>query len=507
MKGRLLYLAAAAVMCLLAAGPTLGARQTVAFFPLQNLSDNSIAADVSLLGKSIGERLQDRLDVQIVAADGSQDPARIRMKARSLGATYILSGAVSRIGRTLTLDLTLAAAEDPGKGRTVVVSAVDDGSPAAAGLRPAFNRMSIEAAARLKYLFFGDEVIGEGKESRKIPRLDGTVARSRNVPGEIVSIALGDTDRDGKMEIVAAYRDGITLHSVDGDDLVEKARIPDADEGYVHVDAADTNRNGIAEIIAVRYAAGKALADVWEFDGKRYGRIARDVPYFLRAIDLGKEGIVLAGQESDPVTIFKGPVYRLSLSQFTPGGKRETGAPLPLPVETWIYSFAAVRNGESVRFVTLADRDRLVLLDENGKKLWESIDAVSGTETALDALLGPSGRLDPAQGTKRLFMPNRLFAVDLLGDKTDEVVVLNNLVTAGGFFENIRVFSNSEALCFTQDGDSLRLAWRTPQTGGSSRDAFVDATPGGSRFRIGVASIDKGKILGKFGEWRVLWLK
>ena len=506
MKRRLLFPAAAFILCLLAAVPAPGARQSVAFFPLQNLSDNSIASEISLLGKSLRDRLQDRLDVQIVAADDAQDPKRIRMKARSLGATYILTGAVSRIGRTLTLDLTLAAAEDPGKGRTVVVSAVDDGSPAT-GLRPALNRMSIEAAARLKYLFFGDEVIGEGKESRKIPRLEGTVARSRNVPGDIVSIAWGDTDRDGKEEIAAAYRDGITLYTADGEDLVEKARFPDAEDGYVHVDAADTNRNGIAEIIAVRYAAGKALSDAWEFDGKRYNRIARDIPYFLRAIDLGKEGIVLAGQESDPAAIFKGPVYRLSLSQFAPGGRRETGAPLSLPADTWIYSFAAVRNGEGVRFVILAERDRLVLLDENGKKLWESIDAVSGTETSLDALLGPSGKLDPAQGTKRLFMPNRLFAVDLLGDKTDEVVVVNNLVTAGGFFENIRVFSNSEALCFTQDGDTLRLAWRTPQTGGSSRDAFVDATPGGSRFRIGVASIDKGKILGKFGEWRVLWLK
>jgi hypothetical protein len=62
-------------------------------------------------------------------------------------------------------------------------------------------------------------------------------------------------------------------------------------------------------------------------------------------------------------------------------------------------------------------------------------------------------------------------------------------------------------LCFAQDGDSLQLAWRTPQTGGSARDAFIDLPQGGKPFRIGVASIDKGKILGRFGEWRVLWLK
>jgi hypothetical protein len=507
MKGRFLSLAAAAVLCLLAIGPARGARQTVAFFPLENLSDNSAATDISLLEKSLKERLQDRLDVQLLPADDARDPARTRAKARGLGASYILTGAVSRIGRTFTLDLTIAAAEDPGKGRTVVVSAVDEETHAGNGMRPAFNRMSIEAAARLKYIFFGDDVIGEGKERRKIPKLSGTISRSRNVQGDVVSIAWGDTDREGKMELVAAYTGGITVYRVEGDDLAEKARITDAGEGYVHVDAADTDRNGVAEIIASRYAAGKALSDVWEYDGKQYRRIARDIPYFLRSLDLGKEGVVLAGQESDPVEIFRGPVHRMELSQFAPGGRREKGAPLPLPGQTWIYSFTTLKNGGDVRFVALADGDRLVLIDGNGNKLWESVDAVSGTETALDALLGPSGTLEPAQATKRLFMPNRLMGVDLLGDKADELVVMNNLVTAGGFFENIRVFSNSEAMCFAQDGDTLKLAWRTPQTGGSARDAFMDIGLGGNPFRIGVASVDKGKNLGKFGEWRILWLK
>jgi hypothetical protein len=507
MRARLLLAAAVAASCLLAIGTARGARQTVAFFPLQNLSDNTAADDLSRLGQALKERLQDRLDVQAIPIEGAQDPSQVRKRARSLGATYILTGAVSRIGRTITLDLTLAATEDPGKGRTVVVNAVDNGAQTGTELRPAINRLAIEAASKLKYLFFGDEVIGEGKERRKIPKLTGTISRSRNVPGDIVSVAWGDTDRNGKMEVIAAYTDGIAVYGVEGDDLVEKARIPDAGEGIIHVDTADLNRNGVAEIIAVRYVTGKAMSDIWEYDGKQYQRIARDIPYFLRALDIGKEGIILVGQESDPVAIFKGPVYRLELSQFGPGGRKEKGTPLPLIEGTWIYSFTTLKKGGSMRFVTLGDRDRLVLLDGNGKKLWESVDAVSGTETALDALLTPSGKPELAVGTKRLYLPNRLFGIDLLGDKNDELIVLNNLVTAGGFFENLRVFSNAEALCFAQDGDSLQLAWRTPQAGSSARDAFIDFSQGGKPFRIGVASIDKGKILGKFGEWRVLWLK
>lgn len=511
MRARLLLLVAAvSTVCILAIGTARGARQTVAFVPLQNLMDNAASADISQLGKALQEKLQDRLDVLPATLEGAHDPAQIRKKARGIGATYVLTGAVSRIGRTVTLDLTLAATEEPGKGRTVVVTGTtDDAAAGATGIPPVYSRIATEAAAKLKYLFFGDEVVGEGKDRHKIPKLDGTTSWSRNLSGDVVSVAWGDTDRDGKMEVVAALTDGIAVYRVDGDDLVEKARIPDAGSGFIHVDAADINRNGVAEIIAVRYVAGRALTDAWEYDGKEYQRIARDIPYFLRILDLGKEGIVLAGQESDPVAIFKGPIYRLSPSRIGVAGQkeRENEIPLPLPAGTWVYSFTTLKRGGSVRFVTLGDRDRLVLLDEDGKKLWEGVDSVSGTETALDAPLGPSGRLDLTQKTKRLYLPNRLFGVDLLGSKNDELIVLNNLVTAGGFFENLRVFSNSEALCFAQDRDSLQLAWRTPQAGASARDAFIDLSQGGKPFRIGVASIDKGKILGKFGEWRVLWLK
>lgn len=511
MRSRPLLLAAAiAVILLLTGSAAFAARQLVALFPLQNLADNTIAPEVASLGQALKEKLQDRLDVQAVSAEGVQDPSQTRRKARNVGATYILTGAVSRIGRTVTLDLTLAATEDPGKGRTVVVTGVDDRDKVPAGtggLPPVYARMATEAASRLKYLFFGDEVIGEGASRRKIPKLTGIVSRSRSIPGNVVSIAWTDTDRDGKVEVVAAYEDGIAVYRVEGDDLVEKARLGDAGEGLVHVDAADINRNGIAEIIAVRYAAGKAVSDVWEYDGKQYGKTARDIPYFLRTVDLGGEGIVLLAQESDPVTIFKGPVFRIAMNRYGAGERKDMETPLPLPEGTWIYSFTTLKKGGTVRYATLGDRDRLILLDEKGKKLWEGIDAVSGTETTLDAALLPSGIAPLSSPPKRLYIPSRLFGIDLDGDKNDELVVLNNLVTAGGFFESIRVFSNSEALCFAQDGDFLKLAWRTAQTGASARDAFLDFSPKTRTLRIGIAARDMGKLLGKFGEWRVFWLK
>lgn len=488
--------------------PAFAAKQLVAMFPLQNLADNAIAGHVANLDKALKEKLQDRLDVQTMNGDAGRDPSSAKRKARGAGAVYILTGAVSRIGKSVTMDLTLAATEDPAKGRTVVVTGHDDGADAGSGgLPPAYSRMATEAASKLKYLFFGDESIGEGASRRRIPKPDGIVSRSRSIPGNVVSVAWMDFDRDGRMEVAAAYDEGIAVYRVEADDLVEKVRIADAGVGIVHMDAADINRNGIGEIIAVRYSMGRAVSDVWEYDGKQYKRIARDIPYFLRTMDLGPEGIVLLAQESDPLTIFRGPVFRFAADWRVDRERRDPGSPLPLPEGTPIYSFTTLRTEGTIRFVTIDERGRLALLDGKGAKIWEGIDSVSGRETSLAAASLPSGDGSPADTPKRISFPGRLFGIDLDGDKVDELVILNNLVTAGGFFESLRLYSNSEALCFAQDGVSLRLAWRTSMIGASAQDSFLDFSRKSRNLRVGIAARDKGRLIGKFGEWRVFWLR
>lgn len=492
------------------AAPALAANQVVALFTPEIVDGSGVPgapADRDALAvhleQALKDKLQDRFDVRLAGSDaGGRDGDAARRKARVLGATYTLRGVLTRIGRSVALDLMLAPVEEPGKGKTVVVTGMDADAPQpqSKDIPFVYRRLVIEGSAKLKLAFFGDERIGEGAARRKIPRLAGTVGRSRSIPGDAISAAMADTDRDAKSEVVVAYADSIAIYRVEGDDLVEKIRIPDAG-GIIRVDAADVNRNGIAEIFVVRYRSGRAATDILEFDGKEYRRIGAGLPFFLRTVDLGPEGIVLVGQESDPTTIFRGPVFRAVLNRPGRVEEKERGVPLPLPAGTWIYSFAPLRFDGKTRFAVLGREGRLSLLDESGGRIWEGMDRISGTDLVLEPPLP-----DP-QGTHGLAIPNRLFAADLDGDKNDELISLNNLLISGGFFENIRVYSNSEALCFAQDGDKLDLAWRTTQIDGAARDAFVASRNPRGPLRIGVATRDKGKILGSFGEWRILWLK
>ncbi|MGB3400860.1 MAG: FG-GAP-like repeat-containing protein, partial [Candidatus Deferrimicrobiaceae bacterium] len=335
MRSRPLLIAfLAALFCGILHADLPAGRQTVALFPPHALGVEDGTRVSALLGQALADRLRSRFDVHLVTGKEGSDPAERKRKARSLRATYVLTGNVSRIGQTATLDLTLAPTEDPGKGRTVFVTSEGEGAPApkeqttgAEDLPPVFRRMADEASAKLTLLFFGDGQIGEGGEKKTIPSLSGKISRSRNIAGKIVSLAKGDVDRNGKPEIAAAYPDAIVIYGLTGEELVEKARIPESRGGLFHVDVADLNRNGIAEVIAVRYLSGRAVSDIWEFDGKEYKRIAANIPYFLRAADMGPEGIVLLGPESDPVTIFKGPVFRMTRERSGSGDMPGRGAP------------------------------------------------------------------------------------------------------------------------------------------------------------------------------------
>jgi hypothetical protein len=479
--------------------PAHAARQALALFPPEILSagnDNALRAAVPILVQTLQEKLADRFDVR-AAGEGSASAfgeTRLR-RARSLGAAYVLAGTLSRIGKAVTLDVTIGPVEEPSKGRTVVVSGELE-SPAALSPRDLalIRRLGTEAALKSKYLFFGDERVGEGGAARKIPKPAGTISRSAAIGGDMVSVALSDTDLDGKMELVAAYPDTIVIYRVEGDELREKARIDHAGPGLFHVDVADVTRNGVADIVTVRYAGGKAHSDIRQFDGKEYRKISSDLPYFLRTADLGPEGIVLLGQASDPEKIYTGPVFRIGVNRYGQAEVKDRERPLPLPSGTFLYGFAPLRKGKEVRFAVLTARNRLVYLDASGKELWEGLDAVTGTELTLE-------------GTdRRLQIPGRMAAVDLDRDGIDELVVLNDLVSAGTYFENLRVFSRAEILCFAQAQAGLQLAWRSPEIEASARDLLADRSVP-STIRFAVASRDRGKILGAAAQWRVLWVK
>jgi hypothetical protein len=461
------------------------ARQGAVLLPIDLTGDNTAGIGDGALDFAIADKLSDRFDIQRLTPDPSADSGTMLRKARTIGRPYLVEGSVIRIGRSVSLELRIRANDPEAPGKTVVATARDESDTPprkGEGLPPVYRRLSTEATANLKLRFFGDDRAG-GRG--KLPGLSGTLTRSAAFPGNPVSAALADSDRDGARELLVAFPDEIVVYRIEGDDLAEKGRIPGAGPGLVRIEAADLDRNGMAEIVAVRIAAGKPISDIWAFDGKEYRKFAQGVPWYLGVASGEKDNVVLVGQDADAGGA-AGPVFRIAFDRYGSGEIPDKGATLPLPPGTGIYAFCSLRSPQGARFVVVGADGIPMRFDSDGKP--------SGS--ASDPLRGPDAGLPP-----------RLFPVDLDADGTDELLAVNNLVTRGAFFESVELRSGAEVLAFVQDAGGLRLAWRTPQTVFGVRDAFVLENDPAKGRKVGLLVRDPGKLLESQTEWRIVWMR
>jgi hypothetical protein len=476
-------------------------RQSAALVPLAISGDNDASLRNGTLDRAIVDKLSDRFDIRILSQDGKSDPGALTNKARSLGTPYLFEGSLVRIGRSVSIELRIVQSEPGAIGKTVVASALDDAegqAPPSGGLPPIYRRLITEATANLKLRFFGDDRAG-GKG--RIPGFSGNLTRSAAFPGNPVSARLADSDRDGKRELIVAFPSEIAIFRIDGDELVEKYRIKDAGTGIFRVETADLDHNGFAEIIAVRFAGGQAISDIWAFDGKDYRKKVAGIPWLLSPVALDKGGSNILGQESDPVTFFKGDIFRLAFDRYGEGEIPDKGGALPLPPGTGLYSVGALNSGQAKQIVVFGKGGSISLYQPEGKALGAASESIRGTDFTPAAVSADSLREGPIN------IPPRFMAVDLNDDGIEELVALNNLVTPGVFFENVKVQSGAELVAFVQDAGTLRLAWRTPQIGFGVTDAFlVDAEKGPAR-RIGLLVREKGKLLENLSEWRIVWMR
>jgi hypothetical protein len=479
------------------------ARQKAALSPIDVSGDNNAAIKGGALERAIVEKLSDRFDILLLAPENGSEAESVERRARKLGTPYLLEGSVIRIGKSVSLELRVTPNESSSIGKTVVASARDDAGDAPVpkdALPPIYRRLITEATSNIKLRFFGDDRVAGGA---RINGLAGTLTRSASFPGNPVSVAVGDTDKDGKRELVVGFPNEIIVYRIDGDEILEKSRIPDAGPGIVRIDASDIDRNGIAEIISVRFTGGKALSDIWAYDGKAYRRRVGGLPWFLTPSNLPDERGVLAGQESDPESFFKGPLFRLAFDRYGEGEIPDKRALIPLPAGTGIFEWSPLRYRNEQRFAAFGKDGIPILFDSAGKRLGTASDPLRGVDVGMGAFSAT------ATGEQTAYpMPPRLFAIDLNGDGTDELVAVNNLLTPGIFFESVKVQSGAEVLAFSQEaGGGLKLAWRTPQTVFGVRDAFMLDDEAKQARRVGLLVREKGKLLEGQSEWRIVWMR
>jgi len=152
----------------------------------------------------------------------------------------------------------------------------------------------------VKYIFFGDERGGGGRLREEHPQAFRNDQPQRSAPWR--NGVHGHLRHRPRRENGARRR----LPRRDrrlpggGDELREKARIPDAGPGLFHVDAADVTRNGVADIIAVRYAGGGRSPPSGSSTGRSTGRSPPTFRTFCARPTSARKGSSSSGRRPIP---------------------------------------------------------------------------------------------------------------------------------------------------------------------------------------------------------------
>jgi TolB-like protein len=283
---------------------------------------------------------------------------------------------------------------------------------------------------------------------------------STQYPFEILGLAMGDITGDGRNELVFIDAYNIYIAEKRDNKLVQIAHHSYGDyHRFLHVDVADINGNGRAEIFITDLPEGRNWLEsfVLEFNGSTYVTIAKPANLYYRVIEDPQGKAMLLSQRRDRTDdflglgeAFSGKIQSLVWQN---GNYREDHA-LGLPPNVSIYEFVFTPPGFSRGdIVYFNDSNRLLVATSSGDTLWESSDKFGGTNVFQEIHTA-----DAPEKEVRLYLPNRVLSADLDGDGRREILTIHNNDAASSF-EQWRSFKDANIVALTWNGLAMEPIW------------------------------------------------
>jgi TolB-like protein len=443
--------------------------------------------DMAYLQKGIAQMLTSRLTQQDKVEVLEADPAMVKGKdlagkARSLGADYLLTGSLTLLGNSVSTDAKVMDLQQGkqvltfnqvGKDQAAILDHVDqlamrinetlfDRKPSGSAPTPSAATVPVVKDPEPSIYQHPEKLYTQTQdEHRPAGEMAGHTAdaslmmRGRRVPFQMRGVTTADVDGDGQNDIVCIGPTTVIAYRIVQKQLVKLAEIKASAGHYVGVDALDVNGNGKAEIFVTNFinVNSRVSSFVVEWDGKDLARIAGNLNWFFRVVEIPGRGKVLAGQRQGIDEPFASSIHEMGQKGDSYGPMERLSLPRGLNIHG--FAFGHVRSKHDTEVVAYNTGGFVRILNPRGEEEWITSERYGGSHLHLEF----PNATDTSERIY-VYLSPRIHLYDLDGDGIQEIFVIDNEDQAGTF-SRVRLFKNGRLEALKWDELGMTPQWRT----------------------------------------------
>ena len=485
--------------------PTIGAAQTgrIAFLPFKANAPQDMSYLTSGIRDMLASRIASEVGLTVIdktvvdkalagAGTPTQTEAFLKL-AKTLQADYLVVGSLTSMGSSLSLDAKVfeVAKGTPrnfyatAKNESEIIQSIDSLAwdisekifaqkrPASAlaqsqvAGQPTAQAQPQYATAHPDRAFAGRTGAGGGSPFIYAKGITSEFQKTQNMKLSLQFMEMADLDGDGQDEVIFADNDSVQIFKRDGNRLSKVGQIPGKPGYRIHaITVADLNKNGKPEIYVSAADSKGPHSFAFEWLGAdKANYIFQDAKWYIRAMPILGEGMVLAGQRSDSSKAVAPGIFRLDVAN----GDVKAGSRMEIPASVNLFEFtiADLDNDGSREIIAIDQYDRLQVMRPGGTVLWKSDEFYGGTTRFIGGTEGfGAGKGSAQEGSNRIYIPSRIIVYDVNGDGQQDIIINKNLSTSSRLFENMKNYPSGEIHALSWNGIALSELWRTKKIDG-----------------------------------------